>query len=126
MSTKDLIDSAVEHLRASAGVKTVYGDPVVIDGKTIIPVAKVAYGLGGGTGTRKAQSGNGSKEPAASEAVEGAGGGIAAKPVGVVEISGDETKFVAFAQAKKLAWAAGIASLTGFALGRLLRRRAKD
>ncbi len=38
MSTKELIDSAVEHLRTSASVKTVYGEPVVVDGKTIIPM----------------------------------------------------------------------------------------
>src|SRR5574342_1259689 len=48
MSTKELIDGAVEHLRTSASVKTVYGTPITSDGKTIIPVAKVAYGFGVG------------------------------------------------------------------------------
>jgi uncharacterized spore protein YtfJ len=77
MSTKELIDSAVEHLHTSASVKTVYGEPVVIDGKTIIPVAKVAYGFGGGAGTRKKQvaTTEAGKEPAAAETREGAGVG---------------------------------------------------
>lgn len=126
MSTRELIDSAVEHLRASASVKTVYGEPVVVDGKTIIPVAKVAYGFGGGTGTRKAPAGKDGKEPVAAESGEGAGGGVAAKPVGVVEISGQETKFVRFGQPKRLAWAAAIGSGIGFVLGLLLRRRRQD
>jgi uncharacterized spore protein YtfJ len=124
MSTKELIDSAVEHLYTSASVKTVYGEPIVIDGKTIIPVAKVAYGFGGGTGTKQGTEKNG-KEPAPSEAGESAGGAVAAKPVGVVEISGQETKFVSFGQARKLASAAVIGSGIGFVLGVLLGRRGK-
>lgn len=127
MSTKELIDSAVDHLRASASVKTVYGEPVVVDGKTIIPVAKVAYGFGGGVGAKRhppaAEPG---KEPVATETGEGAGGGVAAKPVGVVEISGQETKFVPFGQAKRLAWALGIGSGLGLLLGLVLGRRSKD
>ncbi|HEU5261193.1 MAG TPA: spore germination protein GerW family protein [Gemmatimonadales bacterium] len=125
MSTKELIDSAVQHLRTSASVKTVYGEPVVIDGKTIIPVAKVAYGFGGGTGTKKAPPGEAGKE-AVAEAGEGAGGGVAAKPVGIVEVTGQETKFLPFGQAKKLAIAAAIGSGLGLVLGVLLGWRSKD
>lgn len=125
MSTKDMIDSAVAHLRASAGVKTVYGEPVVVDGKTIIPVAKVAYGFGGGTGTKKAPGAKDEKGAPIAEEGEGAGGGVAAKPVGVVEISGEDTKFVPFSQTKRLAWAAAIGSGIGFVLGMLLRRRSR-
>jgi uncharacterized spore protein YtfJ len=118
MTTKQLIDSAVEHLRTSASVKTVYGEPVVIDGKTIIPVARVTYGFGGGTGTKQA--------PAAAEAGEGAGGGVSAKPVGVVEITGQETKFVSFGQSKKVAMAAVIGSGLGLVLGLVLGSRSKN
>lgn len=123
MSTKELIDSAVEHLHASASVKAVYGEPVRMDGKTIIPVAKVAYGFGGGTGTKKTAVGLEGKTPAAGESGEGAGGGLTAKPIGVLEISGDETKFVPFAQTKKLTIAAAIGSGLGLVLGFLLGRR---
>jgi uncharacterized spore protein YtfJ len=128
--TKELIDSAVDHLRASAGVKTVYGEPVVVNGKTIIPVAKVAYGFGGGVGPqRRAPAAEQGKEPIAAEAGEGAGGGgggVAAKPVGVVEISGQETKFVPFGQAKRFAWALAIGSGLGLVLGMVLGRRSKN
>lgn len=107
MTTKELIDSAVEHLKASASVKTVYGDPVMVDGKTVIPVAKVAYGFGGGKGKGPADKGEG----------EGMGGGVAAKPVGVVEIDKGVTTFVPIAPNKKAMLAAVIASGIGLGLG---------
>lgn len=126
MGTKELIDSAVEHLHTSASVKTVYGEPVAIDGKTFIPVAKVAYGFGGGTGSKKASAGEAGKEPVAAESGEGAGGGVTAKPIGIVEITGQETKFVSFGQTKKLALAAVIGSGLGLVLGLLLGRRGQS
>ena len=121
MSTKDLIDSAVEHLHASASVKAVYGDPIVIEGKTIIPVAKVAYGFGGGTGTKTA--GAEGMAPGEKAAGEGGGSGVAAKPVGVVEITGVETRFLPFGETKKLTIAAAMGSGLGLLFGVLLGRR---
>jgi len=118
MSTKELIESAVEHLQTTASVKKVYGEPVVVDGKTVIPVAKVALGFGGGAGHRKSESATG-----ADEAGEGTGGGVRATPIGVVEISGQETKFIPFGQTKKLAMVALVSSGIGLGLGWLLRRR---
>ncbi len=125
MSTKELVDAAVEHIYTRAGVKTVYGEPVVVDGKTIIPVAKVAYGFGGGAGSKKAPASAAGKE-APAKTGEGAGGGVAAKPVGVVEVTDEETKFVAFGQTKKLAWAAAVGSAVGVLLGLLLGGRRKN
>ena len=116
MNTKELIDSAVEHLKASASVKTVYGDPLVVDGKTVIPVAKVAYGFGGGTGKGPGDKGEG----------EGAGGGVAAKPVGVVEIDKGETKFVPIAPARQMAVTALIASGIGLGLGYFFGHRSRN
>ena len=119
MTTKELINSAVEHLNFGATAKTVYGEPVTIDGKTIIPVAKVAYGFGGGTAAPGAAE---NPDSEAKGTGSGAGGGIAAKPIGVVEVTSAETKFVPFGQPKKFAIAAlvgsGIGLLTGLLLGR--------
>ncbi|TXS45420.1 hypothetical protein EAO75_21440, partial [Streptomyces sp. uw30] len=36
--------------RASEAVAAVYGEPVTVDGVTVIPVAKVSFGFGGGAG----------------------------------------------------------------------------
>jgi uncharacterized spore protein YtfJ len=114
MRTQQLIDTAVEHLATSASVKTVYGEPVVRDGKTVIPVAKVAYGFGHGTRKEKADG---------AEPESGGGGGVAAKPIGVVEISGAETKFVPFGQVKKIALWTLVASAAGVMVGWLMGRR---
>jgi len=119
MSTEQLLESVAERLRSSASVKTLYGEPVVAAGKTIIPVAKVAYGFGGGTGTKKQAEG---KEPAAGEGA-GAGGGVTAKPTGVVEITPEQTRYVPFGLAGKLTAAAA----AGLALGLLIgTRRSKS
>jgi uncharacterized spore protein YtfJ len=118
MSTKEMIDSAMEHLQTMASVKTAYGDPVVMDGKTIIPVARVALGFGGGH--KKIESAG---DDATGADNVGGPGGVIAKPIGVVEINGQETKFIPFAQTKKLAIMALIGSGIGFGLGWLLRRK---
>lgn len=123
MRTKELIEGAAEHLRTSASVKAVYGEPITTDGKTVIPVAKVAYGFGAGSGsgthTKKAPNG---KAPVQGEG-EGAGGGVAAKPVGVVEITEEGTKFVQFGAPKKLAIMALIGTGIGIAFGWFLGRK---
>jgi hypothetical protein len=100
MSTKRLIDSALEHVRTSASVKTVFGEPVRVDGKTFIPVARMP--------AQKSVS-----APAAT------------KPIGVVEISGTETKFLAFGQATRFAWVASISAAVGLIVGRVFGRRGK-
>jgi uncharacterized spore protein YtfJ len=124
MSAKDLIEGATEHLRTSASVKTVYGNPITIEGKTVIPVAKVAYGFGAGSGPHAKKSGNG-KAPKGKEGEgegEGIGGGVAARPVGVVEITEEGTRFVPVGGARKLAimavLGAGLGAVLGWFLGR--------
>jgi len=125
MSAKDLIDGAVEHLRTSASVKTVYGDPITAAGKTVIPVAKVAYGFGAGSGSgsRFKKNGDGKAPGEGKGEGEGAGGGVVSRPVGVVEITDHETKFVQFGAPKKLAVSALIGDGIGIAFGWFLGRK---
>ena len=73
MELKPVFQEIAEQLKSSASVKNVYGEPILAGGKVIVPVAKIAYGFGGGTGKKE----NGQEG-------EGGGGGVAAKPVGVV------------------------------------------
>lgn len=125
MSRKEMIDSAVEHLRTRGGMKTVYGEPVVINGKTVIPVAKLtlgAAGHGGHSGKEHEPHEAGEQGPETAETGNGAGG-VAAQPVGVVEISDHATRFVAFGQTKRLAIAAAVGSGLGVVFGWLLGRR---
>ena len=64
----------------TAGVRSAYGDPVQVDGVTLIPVALVYYGFGGGEGD---SSGSGS----------GGGGGGASLPIGAYVKSGTTARF---------------------------------
>ncbi len=114
MSIQDFFQTLTERLHSSAHVRTIYGDPITAEGKTIIPVARVAYGFGGGSG-RKGQ--------AEGEEGGGGGGGVATTPVGIVEITANGTRFVAVGDAKKFALAAAIAILFGFWAGRGRTRR---
>ncbi|TFD67214.1 hypothetical protein [Cryobacterium sp. Hb1] len=65
----------------SAGVKSAYGDPVQIDGVTLIPVALSYYGFGGGDAGEGGAVGSG-----------GGGGGVSL-PIGAYVKSGGTARF---------------------------------
>jgi uncharacterized spore protein YtfJ len=96
-----------EHLQSSAHVRNVYGEPVTAGNRTVIPVARLGYGLGAGSGGIDEKGGG------------GGGGGVGALPVGVVEITPEGTKFIRFGGAKRLAGAIAAGFLLGFVMGRL-------
>jgi uncharacterized spore protein YtfJ len=85
-------------------VKSVFGEPIHANGKTVVPVAKVAYGFGGGLG-----SGKDSTHPDRQGDGGGGGGGVRASPAGALEITDNATRFVPFADPARLvvAFAAG-------------------
>ncbi|MCS4275819.1 putative spore protein YtfJ [Mycetocola sp. BIGb0189] len=68
------------------GVQTSYGDPVTVEGATLIPVALTGFGFGAGEG-EFAEGTEG--EPAGS----GGGGGGLSVPVGVYVRSGNGWRF---------------------------------
>jgi uncharacterized spore protein YtfJ len=128
MSRKEMIDSAVAHLRTRAEMKTVYGEPVVINGKTVIPVAKITLGAAGaggagGAGLKQREPHDASEREPVAAATGNGTASVAARPVGVVEISDHKTRFVAFGQTKRLAIAAVAGSGLGVVLGWMLGRR---
>lgn len=95
--------SFVESL-SKAGAHTVYGDPVVVGSRTVVPVARVVYGFGGGSdGT----PGGG-----------GGGGGVVATPVGALELTESETRFVPLRPYRRLLAAGFVGVLAGYLLGR--------
>jgi uncharacterized spore protein YtfJ len=105
------LESMFEPLTRSASVKSVYGEAISANGKTIIPVARVAYGFGGGRGRKH-------HEEDAPEG-EGGGGGVYAVPIGVLEVTDTGTRFVALHDRRVLAGA----MLVGFCLGAFWARR---
>jgi len=71
------LSSIADKVRENANAETVYGEPIERDGKTVVPVAKIAYGFGGGYGSERDESQNGGEGG-------GIGGGVKATPAGAV------------------------------------------
>src|SRR5260370_29517171 len=103
MNLDELFKNISDRVAGTASVKSIYGDPVTVGDRTVIPVVRVRYGFGGGVG--KTDEGGG-----------GAGGGVVAQPAGALEITPAGTRFIEFEDKRKLA--AVLAA--GFALGGLI------
>jgi hypothetical protein len=72
----DLLERLVERVGARAGVDAVFGSPIERGDVTVIPVARIRWGVGGGGGASEAEHASGS----------GGGGGVAADPIGYIEV----------------------------------------
>jgi uncharacterized spore protein YtfJ len=119
-----LLATLSERLREAATVKAVFGDPVTAAGKTVIPVARVTYGFGGGYAPQPRHGAEGAS--GGEDQPAGGGGGMYAAPIGVVEIDEDETRLVRFGLELHLGIAFGAGLLLGLALARLRHRRDAD
>jgi len=122
MENTNFIENIATRLGQHASVKNVYGEPVVAGDKTIIPVAQVALGFGGGYGkgpkkNLKELSSEDDKEKGGEGL--GGGGGMFARPKGVYEISPQGTRFIPAHYAERLLAAAFV----GFLIGRFLLKR---
>jgi uncharacterized spore protein YtfJ len=104
MGSAALLQSLKDGILGQASVKTIYGEPIAAQGKTIIPVAKVIYGYGAGAGT------GGVGDTSARGEGGGGGGGARVIPLGVIEVSEQTTRFISITSRKKLAgvWLAGV------------------
>ena len=91
-------------LAAARGARLCYGEPVHVEGRTVIPVARVR--AAGGLGQR------------------GGGGRLDAVPVGFIEVSEGGARFEPIGAPGSLprGLAAGGAALTALAAGAVLRR----
>jgi uncharacterized spore protein YtfJ len=114
MNPTDLLQKISEALGSTATVKSVFGEPIHVNGKVVVPVAKVAYGFGGGFGggkdsTHADRQGEGG----------GGGGGVRAFPAGALEITDNATRFVPSTDVGRLI----VAFAAGAVLGALIIAR---
>ena len=132
---RERVGGFVERLSDAANARAVYADPVEVGDRTVIPVARVVFGFGGGYGPARGRDGSeGEREreredhgeggtagdaPGAPVEGWGGGGGVSATPLGVVEVTDDGVRFVRFADRRRLAGA----FLLGVLAGAVLRRR---
>lgn len=110
---RTLIERIAEVIPLHASAKQVYGDPVERDGSTIIPVARVQWGFGGGgLGRGAAERGGG-------------GGGVRATPAGYIELRDGKSQFRPIIDAGSAAVLLG-AALAGLILGLLIGRAGRS
>ena len=81
MNDKSFVERIGDIIQVHANAKQVYGEPVERDGTTIIPVARVQWGFGGGG------LGRGAVERG------GGGGGARATAIGYIELRDGKSEF---------------------------------
>lgn len=118
MENQNFVENLGAGLSKAVSVKNVYGEPIHVGEKTIIPVASVAYGFGGGYGhglkTKKPEVKNIATQEASPEGEgAGGGGGMYSKAKGVYEITPTGTKFIPANPVKEI--------LTGIVIGFLIK-----
>jgi uncharacterized spore protein YtfJ len=88
----NLVKTTVDEIEKALSTKTVVGEPMIIEGNTIIPLISIgfAFGAGGGSGKGVGQKDKGEGEGMAG----GAGGGAGVKPVGIIVANKDGVKIV--------------------------------
>ena len=88
MNVQAMLKEVLDELKALASTETVVGDPIQVDGKTIIPVIRIRVGFGGG--------GGGGKEGEKGD--QGLGGGFGAgvtvEPMAFILSQGEEVSVV--------------------------------
>lgn len=120
MSLNKLFDT-VENAKEAAHWRAAFGEPQVIEGRTIIPVAQVDYGFGMGFG----QSAGPSKvagEPGPGGEGGGGGGRASSKPLGVIVVTPEHVYFEETEDASKIAlFGTAMVALSIFQVAKTLR-----
>lgn len=117
---------AVERVRDTAQWHSAFGEPLVFENRTVIPVAQVGYGFGLGFGHPSEIPDE--EAMLAAEGQGGAGGGAMSRPLGAIVVTEDEVYFEETIDAGKISMAgiilAGVIVVqTAATLRALLSRR---
>ena len=110
------IGSIFDKFAGQKEVSLVYGEPIELENKRVLPVAKLNYYVGGGGG----YSGESDKSPVSQG--EGGGGYISVKPLGVYEITSDR---VAFKPVIDLKFIVTVLTILTLGLGWLMKKSRK-
>jgi uncharacterized spore protein YtfJ len=74
-----LLKTSMGEVERLLSTKTVVGEPIVVEGKTIIPLISIGFGFGAGGGISKDAKGSGT----------GTGGGGGIKPIAIIIVDKD-------------------------------------
>jgi uncharacterized spore protein YtfJ len=109
MNLNEVIEAAKDQITVSR----VFGEPYERDGVTVVPVARIYGGAGGGTGEDGAQHG------------EGGGVGFVARPAGVYVIRAGEVSWRPAVDANRVVTAVAVVLVVGALARALSGRRAQ-
>ncbi len=87
MSIDTIASTLLEKLKSIAQTETVIGNPIVVEGMTLIPVSKVSLGFGLGSNTGKGET-------------TGSGGGLSVEPIAFIAISEGHAKVISLTRDK--------------------------
>lgn len=95
---KDLVRTSLDKVKELSDADTIIGDPIKLDGVTIIPVSKVSYGFAAGGSDLPSKSG--------SELFGGGtGGGVTIQPIAFIVVANGDVKLLQINQDKSSAGA---------------------
>jgi uncharacterized spore protein YtfJ len=112
---ENLLKTTLGEIERVLSTKAVVGEPINVDGTTVIPLVSIGFGFGAGGGTGKDP-----KNPSAEGAGEGSGGGGGVKPVAVVLINKDGARLESVRNG-----AASVVEKLGEAVGKIVEKRAE-
>jgi len=113
----ETLRSLGDHLQLGRSVRNVYGDPVIVGGRTVIPIARVSYGFGAGGGVNEGEKAKSKRGGS------GGGAGMSARPAGDLEITEAGTRFFPFVDPARLGIALTVGLLVGLGIGRRSARK---
>lgn len=122
MNVQEIFSSITDRLSATTTVNTVFGESRVVGRKTIIPIASVCMGFGGGGGEGKGQPGG--ESSCCEGSGGGGGGGGMSRPLGVLEVTDEETKYIPIIDTTRVVLASlALGGAIVLTVGRILGRR---
>jgi uncharacterized spore protein YtfJ len=111
---ENLLKTTLSEIERVLSTKSVVGEPITVDGHTVIPLVSIGFGFGAGGG-----SGKDPKNPQSEGSGEGSGGGGGVKPVAVVLVTKDGVRVEPVSSG-----AAGVVEKLGDAVGKIVEKRA--
>jgi uncharacterized spore protein YtfJ len=112
---ENLLKTTLAEVERILNTRTVVGEPITIEGNTIIPLVSLGFCFGGGGGSGKEQKAANMEGYGA-----GSGGGGGVKPVAVIVINKDGVRVEPVRRG-----AATMIEKVGEAVGRVMDRRAE-
>jgi uncharacterized spore protein YtfJ len=118
----DKLFDTIEKARQAASWQSAFGEPQVVEDRTIIPVAQVGYGFGLGFGSVPQPQAETETEEEPVSRGKGGGGGATAKPLGAIVVTPERVYFEPVEDGGRIAlFGIGFAALFVLQLAKTLR-----